>query len=660
MVYWELVDVDLALYGEFSIRETLFYFGWIAGMSNQKIDVRSDFLVNFLMLPDANRRVKELSGGQQRRVSLASALIHEPELLILDEPTVGVDPLLRQNIWAHLVDITRGGLTTVIITTHYIDETRQAHLIGLMRGGYFLAEESPEKLLTQFRTQTLEDVFLKLSVIQNLGRRRRSSIAQEVAVGIPVPQGVVNDSAVLDDVDSGEACEISGEFGDNISISSRGCRRVSIAPSPEDEGPIAPVMEIPPDDVHPTKISDYLFVFKGNHMKALVWKNLLWMIRNIPVMLFIIALPVAQIVLFCLSIGHDPVNLPVAVVNYEANNSINCEQSLTCNTTQLSCSYLGYLEKRALNLIYYDTEDHARESVLKGKTYASIIVRENYSEALRARVDDWRNSLPWDIEASEIDVIRDLTSKDIANYLKVYMYDSFQNFVQDFLETCGINRKVISLPIRWETPIYGLAYPNFTDFATPGIILTVIFFLAVALTSGAMLIERNEGSLERSLVIGISGVELLTSHVICQFIVMVGQSIMVIVCAFAIFDNTIKGPLYLVIILTLLTGFCGMCFGFVVSCVCDTERTATYMAMGSFLPIVMLCGIIWPIEAMDQLLQLFSFFLPLTKATESLRSILQRGWGISTFTVYMGFISISVWIIIFLSISLLLLKFKKG
>lgn len=220
-----------------------------------------------------------------------------------------------------------------------------------MRGGYFLAEESPEKLLNQFGTQTLEDVFLKLSVIQNLGRRRRSSIAQEVAVGIAVPQGVFNESAVLDDVETGEACEISGEFGDNISISSRGARRVSIAPSPEDEVQIAPASEIPPDDVRPARISDYLFVLKGNHMKALIWKNLLWMVRNIPVMLFIIALPVAQIILFCLSIGHDPVNLPVAVVNYEANNSENCEKSLTCNTTQLSCNYLGYLQRRALNLV---------------------------------------------------------------------------------------------------------------------------------------------------------------------------------------------------------------------------------------------------------------------------------------------------------------------
>lgn len=84
----------------------------------------------------ASRFVKNLSGGQQRRMSLAAALLHEPELLILDEPTVGVDPVLRKNIWDHLVDITSTGKRTVIITTHYIEETRQAHMV---RESFFLS-----------------------------------------------------------------------------------------------------------------------------------------------------------------------------------------------------------------------------------------------------------------------------------------------------------------------------------------------------------------------------------------------------------------------------------------------------------------------------------------------------------------------------------------
>lgn len=96
------------------------------------------------------------------------------------------------------------------------------------------------------------------------------------------------------------------------------------------------------------------------------------------------------------------------------------------------------------------------------------------------------------------------------------------------------------------------------------------------------------------------------------------------------------------------------------SCLCDTERTATYLAMGSFLPMIMLCGIIWPVEGMHQILRYISYVLPLTKSTESLRSILQRGWDIDNPDVYWGFVSTCIWIIIYLTTSLLLIKFKKG
>lgn len=175
-----------------------------------------------------------------------------------------------------------------------------------------------------------------------------------------------------------------------------------------------------------------------------------------------------------------------------------------------------------------------------------------------------------------------------------------------------------------------------------------------------MLIERNEGMLERYLVSGITGVEILFSHVATQFLVMVFQAALVLIFAFAIYGLTINGSIVTVVALTILSGLCGMCFGFVVSSAVDNERTATYMAMGSFLPIVMLCGIIWPIEGMYSGLKLIAYFLPLTYPTESLRSLLQKGWTVYDHVVYMGFTTLIVWSLIFLTISILLLKFKKG
>lgn len=138
---------------------------------------------------------------------------------------------------------------------------------------------------------------------------------------------------------------------------------------------------------------------------------------------------------------------------------------------------------------------------------------------------------------------------------------SYFDFIDEILTACELNPALGHIPIRWENPVYGDQTPNFTDFAAPGVILTIIFFLSVALTSGAMLIERNEGMLERCLVCGITGIEILFSHVATQFVIMCGQTTFVLIFSFSIFGLTLHGSIAWVILLTILTGLCGMCFG---------------------------------------------------------------------------------------------------
>ncbi|XP_049880943.1 ABC transporter G family member 20 [Pectinophora gossypiella] len=652
---------EVALFGEFSIRETMIYFGWIAGMSTREVDERVDFLITLLQLPNPTRQVKNLSGGQQRRVSLAAALLHDPELLILDEPTVGVDPVLRQSIWDHLVEITKGGRTTVIITTHYIDETKQANIIGLMRGGRFLAEESPTELINRYQAESLEDVFLKLSVLQNMGKRRRSSILADLMEKVELPS--VDPTAI--DIADAEIGEISGEFGDNVSMSSKG--RVVVTPELK-----APVEALPPEEEPPEGCLERIKPMKWHHMKALIWKNFFSLFRNFSLLAFILGLPISQMIFFCLAIGHYPVGLPIAVVNYELgpNNTMGpCHYTDRCpqdpqtydwNLTMFSCQYLDFLSKRQANLIYYPDKKMAMQEAARGKARAVLIFPANFSESLQERMRDPRHTDDFTVMSSEIETHMDDTDKQVEWMLNRDLQLSFMEATEHLAVTCKLPKRLLSIPVYFNKPVYGLETPNFTDFAGPGVILTIIFFLAVALTSGAMLAERNEGILERSLVSGITGTEILFSHVTVQMLVMIIQSGVVLLVGFVFFKLTITGPVGWVIILTLITGLCGMTFGFVVSCICDTERTATYLALGSFLPMIMLCGIIWPIEGMHFILQWISYVLPLTKSTESLRSMLQRGWTITVPTVYSGFISTGIWIAIYLTASILLIKFKKG
>lgn len=94
---------DIALVEEFSVKETVYYFGRVYGMTKERIRERYKLIRDLLELPDDDKHVGHCSGGQQRRVSFAAAMVHDPELLILDEPTVGLDPLLREKYIPSLI-----------------------------------------------------------------------------------------------------------------------------------------------------------------------------------------------------------------------------------------------------------------------------------------------------------------------------------------------------------------------------------------------------------------------------------------------------------------------------------------------------------------------------------------------------------------------------
>jgi ABC-2 type transport system ATP-binding protein len=158
---------ETALYLDLTVRENLQLFGRLYDIERKALSQRIAELLEFVNLSDwADKVITDLSGGMQHRASLAAALLPKPRLLVLDEPTVGVDPELRATFWERFSTMQKDG-TTILITTHYMDEALRCERVGLVNHGKLIAEGSPTELIRKAGVKTLEEAFLALA-----GRKR--------------------------------------------------------------------------------------------------------------------------------------------------------------------------------------------------------------------------------------------------------------------------------------------------------------------------------------------------------------------------------------------------------------------------------------------------------------------------------------------------------
>ncbi|MGD0273569.1 MAG: ABC transporter ATP-binding protein [Gaiellaceae bacterium] len=147
-----------AVYGDLTVRENLRYFARILDAAPESVD---EVLETVDMTPFAGRVVNKLSGGQRARVSLATALVGSPELLVLDEPTVGLDPVLRRDLWKTFNDLAEQG-KTLLVSSHVMDEADHCHDLLLLREGTLVATGTPASVRKQSGRRDLDEAFLAL------------------------------------------------------------------------------------------------------------------------------------------------------------------------------------------------------------------------------------------------------------------------------------------------------------------------------------------------------------------------------------------------------------------------------------------------------------------------------------------------------------------
>ncbi|XP_044267238.1 ABC transporter G family member 20-like [Tribolium madens] len=619
---------DIALVGEFTVKDAIFYFGRIFDMPEKMLEERFNELSGLLDLPPEDRFIRNCSGGQQRRVSFAASMVHLPELLILDEPTVGVDPILRERIWDYLVEITSKSNTAVIITTHYIEEARQANMIGLMRGGCLIAEESPATLLTMFQTEVLEDVFFILSKKQSEGR-----LEDTMAVARSNLQ-IQNSNT-------------------DISVASFDTTRGST--------------DILTKEKQTKSKNKSGYELNGKRIKSLLDKNWKQFYRNVSGMIFIFMFPIAQNVAFLLAVGPDPRGVNLAVVNEESFATLcpnfNFSQSAmpyddyNCHFYNMSCRFLSYIDTPMITKVKYDELPHALEDARHGKVVGVMYMAENFTESFEARIEDGRNVEAEVLSFSEIKVWLDMSNRQIGATVKYKLLTIFKDFQKDLLRDCNYEPKMADFMNM--TTFYGKDGDTFTEYMTPGLVLTIMFFLMTLMTSQIIVTDRSEGLWDRSIIAGVSSLEISLTHFIFQIGIVLIYTVITLTITFAIFKIPNIGSMWIITLITFFQGLTGVGFGFWISIISENVTMANVLTTGSFYIMILLSGLMWPLEGMPVVLQWLSKCLPFTIAIDSFRNVMKKGWSFDYFEVWNGFGIEVTWIVIFGVVNTMLVQSKR-
>ncbi|KAH8388142.1 ABC transporter G family member 20 [Drosophila serrata] len=622
---------EIALVEEMTVKETIFYFGRIYGLDDDRIREKFKLLKELLQLPPATQMIKQCSGGQQRRLSFACAMIHDPELLILDEPTVGLDPMLREKIWDFLVETTRNSKLAVIITTHYIEEAKQANCIGLMRNGVLLAEDTPTNIMIKFGTQSIEDAFLILS--------QRQGNEDELAQIMDRNKNQALPTAIL-----------PPEVIDTHELTTP-------------EKPPIPFEE-PPNENR----KKVFFTTKGR-VKALMTKNFVQLFRQPSGIIFMLLFPIIQLTCFYLAIGKTPTNLEIGVYSGEVQSYGECfndslitvyhdEDTELCQFHKLSCRYIRELGDDVATRKYYSSEADAISDAKKAMTVGYLYFAQNFSDSISTVLEDGIHATDGAVDFAELSIHIDMTDQQVAYFMQRKLRDKFTTFMRSVVRDCNVSSAIVDLPVQFQDPIFGSTEIEFQQYCAPGVVMTMVFFLATLMTAAVFISERMDGIWDRTLLAGVSATEMLWAHLLTQLIIMALQSFEVIMYIGLVFDTYNNGDTLTLIGLLTLTAFCGMLFGLFISVFCKSHTEANFVATGAFYPMIILCGLLWPLESMPQLLQDLVMVLPFTIPSISARNVIEKGWGITNAKVYNGFLVMTAWTIIFFVLCLIGIRRK--
>ncbi len=620
---------QFSLYGDLSVIENIQFYGRIYGLDRERLDRRAQDVLQLVGLQDRVEQLAHtLSGGWKQRLALACALIHEPQVLFLDEPTAGIDPVARRHLWDLLFELSARGVT-LFVTTHYMDEAERCTDVGYIFASRLLVLGKPAELKALPHVTPAGTTRYELRIphpTRHLVEMRSFPGIQDATLFGETVHALVDDQVSPDeiirqlniDAASAEVREITPSLEDvfvtltQASESSADSLPVTLtAQSQTPVYPVAPAREDQPrarPDIPPRPRFGPATTLNG--LWAILVKEFLHVRRQPTTLFFMFVVPVLQTVIFGYAINTQIENIPMVVYDLDGRRY---GRELT----------EAFVNTRRFELIdrLFD-EESFRRAMTSGRARVGLRIPANYSDRM-VRGETVQVQVLIDGSDSQVATTALSTTQLLGLNLSIKMARATGESVQ--VAPARDPAGKAGLPIEMRPRLLYNPDLESSHFFVPGLVGIILQLVTLFLTSFAVVRERELGTLEQLFVTPVGRSGLLLGKLIPYALVGFVEMLAVLVVMIYLFHVPIRGNVPLLMGLSMLFMVCSLSLGLLVSTVAKTQLEALQLAFLIMLPSVLLSGFMFPRSEMPLPIYTVTFAIPVTYFIEILRGIVLRG-----------------------------------